>query len=130
MIIGLPALRLSGLYLALITLMAAAAISIVLQQTNFPNGGTGFLGYDIAGSGTAALRRPAIAGETESFFRYTLVVGALMFLLAWLHAFQNAARLRPGMVIRHVVCVNRRGTPSCPTPRGWLVASVRGVYGA
>jgi branched-chain amino acid transport system permease protein len=84
-IVGLPALRLSGLYLALITLMAAAAISIVLQQTNFPNGGTGFLGYDTAGAGTAALRRPSIAEETESFFRYTLVVGALMFLLAWLH---------------------------------------------
>ena len=57
-IIGLPALRLGGLYLALITLMAAAAISIVLQQTNFPNGGSGFLGYSITGSGTAALRRP------------------------------------------------------------------------
>jgi branched-chain amino acid transport system permease protein len=84
-IVGLPALRLSGLYLALITLMAAAAISIVLQQTNFPNGGSGFLGYDTAGSGTAALRRPTIAMETESFFRYTLVVGGLMFLLAWLH---------------------------------------------
>jgi branched-chain amino acid transport system permease protein len=90
-IVGLPALRLSGLYLALITLMAAAAISIVLQQTNFPNGGSGFLGYDIAGSGTAALRRPAIAEETESFFRYTLVVGGLMFLLAWLHV-----RSKPG----------------------------------
>jgi branched-chain amino acid transport system permease protein len=84
-VIGLPALRLGGLYLALITLMAAAAISIVLQQTNFPNGGGGFLGYDIAGSGTAALRRPAIAEQTESFFRYTLVVGGLMFLLAWFH---------------------------------------------
>jgi branched-chain amino acid transport system permease protein len=84
-IVGLPALRLSGLYLALITLMAAAAISIVLQQTNFPNGGSGFLGYSITGSGTAALRRPSIAAETESFFRYTLVVGGLMFLLAWLH---------------------------------------------
>ena len=84
-IIGLPALRLGGLYLALITLMAAAAISIVLQQTNFPNGGGGFLGYSITGSGTAALRRPSIADDTTGFFRYTLVVGGLMFLLAWLH---------------------------------------------
>jgi branched-chain amino acid transport system permease protein len=84
-IIGLPALRLSGLYLALITLMAAAAISIVLQQTNFPNGGSGFLGYSITGSGTAALRRPAIAGDTTGFFRYALVIGALMFFLTWLH---------------------------------------------
>src|SRR5262249_37888242 len=44
-LIGLPALRLSGLYLALITLMAAAAITLALQATNFPNGGSGFLGY-------------------------------------------------------------------------------------
>jgi branched-chain amino acid transport system permease protein len=84
-IIGLPALRLSGLYLALITLMAAAAISIVLQQTNFPNGGTGFLGYSVTGAGTAALRAPDIATSSEAFFRYTLVVGVLLFLFAWAH---------------------------------------------
>jgi branched-chain amino acid transport system permease protein len=84
-IIGLPALRLSGLYLALITLMAAAAISIVLQQTNFPNGGGGFLGYSVTGAGTAALRGPAIAESSEAFFRYTLVVGILLFLLGWVH---------------------------------------------
>ena len=65
MIIGLPALRLSGLYLALITLMAAAAISIVLQQTNFPNGGGGFLGYSDHRLGTPALRRPAVAGDDD-----------------------------------------------------------------
>jgi branched-chain amino acid transport system permease protein len=84
-IIGLPALRLSGLYLALITLMAAAAISIVLQQTNFPNGGHGFLGYSVTGAGTAALRAPSIASSSESFFRYTLVVGVLLFVFAWAH---------------------------------------------
>src|SRR3954451_15533461 len=43
-LIGLPALRLSGLYLALITLMLAGAITIALRATNFPNGGGGFLG--------------------------------------------------------------------------------------
>ena len=81
-IIGLPALRLGGLYLALITLMAAAAIRSSCSRPNFPNGGSGFLGYSITGSGTAALRRPAIASRPRGFFRYTLVVGALMFLLA------------------------------------------------
>ena len=40
-LVGLPALRLSGLYLALITLMLAGAITVVLTTTNFPNGGRG-----------------------------------------------------------------------------------------
>src|ERR1041385_3829627 len=53
-LIGLPALRLSGLYLALITLMAAAAITLALQATNFPNGGSGFLGYSPHAGGSAA----------------------------------------------------------------------------
>ncbi len=35
-LIGLPALRLRGLYLALITLMLAGAITVVLASTNFP----------------------------------------------------------------------------------------------
>ena len=38
-LIGLPALRLSGLYLALITLMAAGAVNVVLTAIDFPNGG-------------------------------------------------------------------------------------------
>ena len=63
MIIGLPALRLGGLYLALITLMAAAAITIVLQHDQLPQRRQRFLGYSIAGSGTAALRRPDIASR-------------------------------------------------------------------
>src|SRR4051794_16211315 len=40
-VVGLPALRLSGLYLALITLMLAGAITVALRTTNFPNGGDG-----------------------------------------------------------------------------------------
>src|SRR5271169_948252 len=45
-IIGLPALRLRGLYLALITLMLAGAITVALATLNFPNGGHGFTGYN------------------------------------------------------------------------------------
>jgi branched-chain amino acid transport system permease protein len=90
-LIGLPALRLSGLYLALITLMLAGAITVVLASTDFPNGGGGFLGHTESDFGNPAVRRPAIAETDGAFFRYTVVVSALMFLLAWLHV-----RSKPG----------------------------------
>jgi len=57
-LIGLPALRLSGLYLALITLMAAAGITLALQATNFPNGGGGFKGR--AGTGALTTETPPV----------------------------------------------------------------------
>ena len=64
-LVGLPALRLSGLYLALITLMLAGAITVVLATTNFPNGGHGFLGYNGSSVHIPPIRRPSIAtGET------------------------------------------------------------------
>ena len=58
-LIGLPALRLSGLYLALITLMAAGAVNVVLTTINFPNGGHGFTGphLDPRPLGAAARRQ-------------------------------------------------------------------------
>jgi branched-chain amino acid transport system permease protein len=43
-VVGLPALRVSGLHLALITLMFAGAITLVLSVFHFPNGGGGILG--------------------------------------------------------------------------------------
>ena len=46
-LIGLPALRMRGLYLALITLMAAAGFQILVTGTQFPNGGTGVLGVAV-----------------------------------------------------------------------------------
>jgi branched-chain amino acid transport system permease protein len=82
-VIGLPALRLSGLYLALITLMLAGAITIALRATNFPNGGTGFLGYNSESS--KAVRRPSIAVADTSYFRYTVIVCLVMFALALWH---------------------------------------------
>ncbi len=90
-IVGLPALRLSGLYLALITLMLAGAITVVLTATNFPNGGHGFLGHTESATGSTAIRRPAIAESDPGYFRYTVVVAALMFLLVLWHI-----RSKPG----------------------------------
>jgi branched-chain amino acid transport system permease protein len=90
-IVGLPALRLSGLYLALITLMLAGALTVVLTATNFPNGGHGFLGHTESSFGSTAVRRPAIAESDPAYFRYTVVVAALMFGLALWHI-----RSKPG----------------------------------
>ena len=49
-LVGLPALRLSGLYLALITLMFAGATTVVLSVIDFPNGGGGFKGRSLTGA--------------------------------------------------------------------------------
>jgi branched-chain amino acid transport system permease protein len=92
-IVGLPALRLSGLYLALITLMMAGGITVVLAATDFPNGGPGFLGHTESSLGSVeAIRRPAIAETDPAFYRYTVVVAALMFVLALWHVRSKAGR--------------------------------------
>jgi branched-chain amino acid transport system permease protein len=84
-LVGLPALRMSGLYLALITLMLAGAITVTLANINFPNGGHGFTGYNGASVHISAILRPSIAGTDPAFFRYALVVAVIMFLLVLLH---------------------------------------------
>ncbi|HZM42835.1 MAG TPA: branched-chain amino acid ABC transporter permease [Acidimicrobiales bacterium] len=84
-LIGLPALRLSGLYLALITLMAAGAITVVLRIAQFPNGGGGFFGNSAAGGASSRLSRPAIATGDTAYYRYCVAVAVLMFLLALWH---------------------------------------------
>lgn len=91
-LIGLPALRLSGLYLALITLMGAAALTLVLQATQFPNGGGGFLGYSVNTTANAAIARPAFASSDPAYYRLVVVVAGLMFLLGVLHVRSRAGR--------------------------------------
>ena len=90
-VIGLPALRLRGLYLALITLMLAGAITIVLDTINFPNGGRGFLGYNGSAITPPAIRLPSIAASDKAYFQYSVVVAIVMFLLVFAHI-----RTRPG----------------------------------
>src|SRR4029078_13270500 len=87
-LVGLPSLRLSGLYLALITLMFAGATTIVLSVPDFPNGGGGFKGRSATGAlttETPPVRRPSIAEGDVDFYRYIVVVAALIFLLAPAH---------------------------------------------
>ena len=90
-LIGLPALRLSGLYLALITLMLAGAITVALTVTNFPNGGEGFLGHQDTDAGSDAIRRPSLGETDAAYFRYAAVFTILMFLIALWHV-----RSKPG----------------------------------
>jgi branched-chain amino acid transport system permease protein len=90
-LIGLPALRLSGLHLALITLMAAGAITIVLQTTQFPNGGGGLFGNSAAGAASSRMPRPSLAQSDSAYYRFCVVVAGLMFLLAVWHV-----RHKPG----------------------------------
>ena len=86
MVIGLPALRLSGLYLALVTLMAAGAITLVLTTQKFPNSNKGFWGYDPRNpSGQNVLPRPSIATSDIAYYRYTVVVVAIVFVLVGWH---------------------------------------------
>jgi len=87
-LVGLPALRLSGLYLALITLMFAGATTIVLSVNDFPNGGGGFTGRSATGAlttSTPPVRRPSWAIADVAYYRYTVIVCAILFLLALLH---------------------------------------------
>jgi branched-chain amino acid transport system permease protein len=90
-LVGLPALRMRGLYLALITLMLAGAITVVLATLNFPNGGHSFSGYNGALVHIPAIRRPGIATSDPAFFRYAVVVAAIMFMVVLVHL-----RTRPG----------------------------------
>ena len=89
--VGLPALRLSGLHLALVTLMAAGAITLVLKTTHFPNGGIDLAGVITSTSSVRTMPRPDIAVTQGAFLQYCLVVATLLFLLAYWHL-----RSRPG----------------------------------
>jgi branched-chain amino acid transport system permease protein len=94
-LVGLPALRLSGLYLALITLMFAGATTIVLAVTDFPNGGGGFKGRSVTGAlttETPPVRRPSWATADVAYYRYTVIVCAILFLLALLHVSTKPGR--------------------------------------
>ncbi len=90
-LITLPALRLRGLYLALITLMLSGAVTVVLATLNFPNGGSGFSGYNGAFLHIPQIRRPSFAGTDPAYYRFCVIVAIVMFLLVFAHL-----RARPG----------------------------------
>lgn len=82
-ILALPALRMRGLYLALVTLMAAGAMQILFNAFQFPNGGSGFWG--VAQQSATQIRRPVLAQGDVAYMRYTFVLVAAGFGLVALH---------------------------------------------
>jgi branched-chain amino acid transport system permease protein len=76
-LVGLPSLRLTGLTLSLVTLMAAAAFEVLISAIGFPNGGSGFLGSHTANP--VAIARPGFATSDAGLFRYCVIVVALLF---------------------------------------------------
>jgi branched-chain amino acid transport system permease protein len=90
LVFGLPALRLRGLYLALVTLMLAGAFQIVISAWGFPDGGEGFLGR-ASGAGRVMLARPDLATAAVPYFLYVSVVVTLGLMLAQWHK-----QARPG----------------------------------
>ena len=100
-IVGLPALRMRGLYLAIITLMMAGAIQVLISAFGFPDGGPGILGK--SSTARMMMARPWLAAGDEAYFRYAIVVFALCYALVYAHI-----RARPGrawaMIRRSEVC--------------------------
>lgn len=87
---ALPALRMRGLYLALVTLMVAGAAQILFNAFQFPNGGPGFLG--VAQQSAGIVRRPAFAASDIAYLRYVLVALALGFVVIEWHKLSAPGR--------------------------------------
>jgi ABC-type branched-subunit amino acid transport system ATPase component/ABC-type branched-subunit amino acid transport system permease subunit len=82
-ILALPALRMRGLYLALVTLMAAGGLDILFASYQFPNGGDGFWG--VALSGGERIAGPVLAQSAEGYLRFVVVIAVMGFLLIEAH---------------------------------------------
>jgi branched-chain amino acid transport system permease protein len=82
-VLSLPALRLSKIHFALLTLMAAGAAEIFFTVNGFPDGGPGILGERSGLVAHRIMSRPEIATSNPAYFRYTLIVVFLMCLLMW-----------------------------------------------
>ncbi|HWH26433.1 MAG TPA: hypothetical protein VNT53_07290, partial [Pseudolysinimonas sp.] len=91
-LVGLPALRLSGLNLAIVTLMLAGAFEVIFNVTGFPNGGDGFLGRAQGGVLQVPLARPLLGQTDPAYFRYVVVVAAIMFVIIALHLSNRPGR--------------------------------------
>jgi len=92
MIWGLPALRMRGLYLALVTLMLAGAFQSLVTVISFPVGGPGFLGQvGASGNDRINMARPIFAASDTSYFLFVAVVTVLCIFLVEAHR-----RSKPG----------------------------------
>jgi branched-chain amino acid transport system permease protein len=92
MIWGLPALRMRGLYLALVTLMLAGAFQSLVTVISFPVGGPGFLGQvGASGNDRINMARPFFTSSDTAYFLFVAVVTVLCIFLVEIHR-----RSKPG----------------------------------
>ncbi|OYV01751.1 MAG: branched-chain amino acid ABC transporter permease [Burkholderiales bacterium PBB5] len=83
MVAGLPALRMKGLYLALVTLMMAGGYQVLVSATGFPDGGPGWLGR-AQGTGRLMMARPVWAeGDAAYLACVVAVLAAVLALIEW-----------------------------------------------
>ena len=90
-IFGLPALRMRGLYFALITLMIAAAFQVFISAIGFPDGGPGWSGKVYAGL-RQYMPHPPLAPSDAAYFRYVVGVVAIGFAAVMLIQRTRAGR--------------------------------------
>ncbi len=83
-LVGLPALRVRGLYLAMITLMAASAFYVIINVVGFPDGGSGFNGRGGVYS-RSKMRRPAFAKADPAYFRLCVAIGVIGAVLVMIN---------------------------------------------
>jgi branched-chain amino acid transport system permease protein len=101
LVVGLPALRMRGLYLAIITLMMAGAIQVLISAFGFPDGGSGILGKSTGAR--VMMARPPFAQDDAAYLRYAMVVVGLCYLLVLAHVRGRAGRAW-AMIRRSEVC--------------------------
>ncbi len=89
LLVGLPALRMRGLYLALLTLLVAAAFQVVVNVIGFPDGGEGWTGKVVNGQ-RELIERPFLASSDSAYFRYAILWMAVS--LIWIE-WQKVSRL-------------------------------------
>jgi ABC-type branched-subunit amino acid transport system permease subunit len=90
-IFGLPALRMRGLYFALITLMIAAAFQVFIGAIGFPDGGPGWSGKVYAGL-RQYMPHPPLAPSDAAYFRYVVGIVAIGFAAVMLIQRTRAGR--------------------------------------
>jgi branched-subunit amino acid ABC-type transport system permease component len=92
MIWGLPALRMRGLYLALVTLMLASAFQLLVAVISFPVGGPGLFGQvGASGNDRVMMARPIYAAGDTRYFLFVAFITLLGILLVEAHR-----RTKPG----------------------------------
>lgn len=91
MVAGLPALRMKGLYLALVTLMMAGGYQVLISAWGFPDGGAGWLGR-AEGTDRLLMARPPFAESDSLYLAYAIVWLALVLLLVELHKLSKPGR--------------------------------------